>query len=80
MSISKSLSKSLGGTWKYDGVCTWYCNDDIRHVSRTHCGGFDHTGEAIDGPSHYWLYGDGPTKRAEEFMGKLVLLKNLITF
>lgn len=68
MSIAKTLSKTLGGKWTYDGVCSWVCDDGERQVTRTHCGAFDHQGEAIDGPPHYWLYGFGLPQRAEQYM------------
>jgi hypothetical protein len=55
-SISKYLGKKYGGVWKYDGMCSWWCNDDVRHVSRVQSCSCD------DACSHfpdYRLYGDG---------------------
>lgn len=35
MSIAKSLSKLLGGTWQLDRTTmVWYCDDGMRHAYR----------------------------------------------
>jgi hypothetical protein len=67
MSIAKSLSKHLGGTWKYDGLASWWCDDDKRHVSRCSAGVDDWDNEL--GPAQYWLYGIEVPERAEKYMG-----------
>ncbi len=52
MSKSKFLAKRFGGTWKYDGICTWNC-DDGRYVAR--CSpGVDQWDNPL-GPPEYWM-------------------------
>jgi len=66
-SVAKNLGATLGGIWKYDGICTWYCDDKKRRISRCSAGVDEFDNEV--GPAQYWLYEDGKTpKRAEEFM------------
>jgi hypothetical protein len=71
-SVAALLGDRLGGKWTYDNYATWWCDDGRRRVSRTHCGAYDHNGEPLDGPPHYWLYGDGEPRRAEEYMRREV--------
>ncbi len=54
---TKQLTDMYGGIWKYDGVTTWWCDDDKRSVARTH----GHFGCDDDDcrATAYWLYGDG---------------------
>ena len=53
----KILEKTFGGIWKYDGVCSWWCNEGRRHVSRC-CSIHDE-----EAPSQYFFYNtDEPTK------------------
>lgn len=68
MSMSKAqrLSKALGGTWSYDGMCGWWCDDDKRHVLRVSAG-VDEFDNPL-GPPQYWLYGDGIPRRTEEIL------------
>lgn len=70
MSITKNLVKSLGGAWKYDGTCTWGCNDG-RRVMRCSAGMDENDNEIV--PPQYWLWGDGEApRRAEEYIKKQV--------
>ena len=32
---TKYLEEHFGGKWKYDHVCSWWCDDDKRNVTRT---------------------------------------------
>jgi hypothetical protein len=50
------LRENKGGEWKYDGTGTWWCDDGIRHVSRTSSCCFDVYCKC---PPQYWLYGEG---------------------
>lgn len=51
---TKYLEKHFGGKWKYDGVTSWWCNDDKRHVART----ASYMGDDKWGPCRYFLYGE----------------------
>jgi|TARA_R100000093_G_scaffold66691_1_gene37926 hypothetical protein len=73
-SKAKQLSEKLGGIWTYDGMSSWWCDDNQRHVSKVHTGGFDINGEAMPGYG-YFLYGDGAPKRVY-FSG--VTIKSLL--
>lgn len=54
------LSKTYGGKWTYDNICTWHCDDGKRYVVRTApCP--QENGERY-GPPDYILYGDGPPR------------------
>ena len=57
-SKAKILAKALGGKWKYDGVTSWWCDDNKRHVSRCAAGHED------DGwaPSYYLYITNEPAK------------------
>lgn len=66
MSIAKRLAKILGGTWTYDGMGTWWCDDQLRRVARV-SGGVDEL-DNERGPPQYWLYGDGAPRRAEQYV------------
>jgi hypothetical protein len=35
MNKTKYFEEHYGGTWKYDGCTSWWCDDGKRHVSRT---------------------------------------------
>lgn len=66
-SKAANLTRSLGGKWEYDGRTTWWCDDDIRHVSRVSAGVDEHDNDI--GPPQYWLYEkDKPPVRAEYFL------------
>jgi hypothetical protein len=54
LSKAKILAKRYGGTWKYDGCTTWWCDDGKRHVTRT-SSGVDEWENAL-GPPDYILY------------------------
>lgn len=55
MTKAKILSKNYGGVWTYNGLTSWFCDDEKRHVART-CSSCD---EDDRWPPNYWLYGDG---------------------
>jgi hypothetical protein len=56
---TKYLNDNYGGKWKYDGICTWICDDCTRTVSRVASCTCDYVcGHSPD----YWLYGDGTPK------------------
>jgi hypothetical protein len=57
----KIFAKVLGGVWKYDGICMWWCDDGKRSVAR-YSAGVDEWDNEL-GPPQYWLYGDGIPKR-----------------
>jgi hypothetical protein len=63
---TKLLNEQLGGTWKYDGVGSWRCDDNKRHVSRVSAG-VDEWDNSV-GPAQKWLYGDGIPQPEHEFM------------
>lgn len=67
-SIAKRLSKSLGGKWVYSGPCYWECDDNKRRVVKCSAG-VDEFDNPL-GPGEYWLYGDGPPRRAEQYFVK----------
>lgn len=58
-SRAKQFGQRFGGTWKYDGRGSWWCDDGRRHISRVQ-------GCSCDGdcnhPSVLYLYGDGIPK------------------
>ena len=54
MTIQKWLGKRFGGTWKYDGGFSWWCDDEQRHVSRCSAGVDEFDNEL--GPAQYYLY------------------------
>lgn len=56
LSKVKQIEAVYGGKWKYDGWCTWNCDDGKRYVVRCSPGVDQWDNE--DGPSQYWLYGD----------------------
>ncbi len=60
-SKSHRLHQLFGGKWIYDYRCSWWCDDDKRHVSRCSAGVDEFDNEI--GPPEYWLYGDGEPKR-----------------
>lgn len=68
MSSKRSnLARNLGGKWKYDGIATWWCDDNIRHVSRCSAGVDEYDNEV--GPVQYWLYDRRKSpERAERFL------------
>ena len=66
MSIAKQLGKTLGGTWTFAYPCWWNCNEDKRHIARCSVG-VDEFDNPLPG-SQCWLYGDGPPRRAEQYM------------
>ena len=70
MSIVKNLAKHLGGKWTYDGVATWWCDDDKRSVAR--CGQLIDPEWSDDTRREYWLYGDGTPRRAERYLTKIL--------
>lgn len=53
ISKAKQLSKKYGGNWEYDGMASWWCDDKLRHVSRTCSCSHD---DYCDCPPNYWLY------------------------
>jgi hypothetical protein len=69
MSIVENIRRTLGGKWKYDGTCSWWCQDG-RHVTRCSAG-VDEWDNPL-GPAEYWLYhpkGSGnPPERAEKYI------------
>lgn len=78
-SIEKQLAKSLGGKWKYDGMASWWCDDQVRSVSR--CGHLINPEYSDETAREYWLYGDGTPRRAEQYFtrpGVLPLMFPLI--
>jgi hypothetical protein len=72
-SKAKQLSDKFGGKWKYDGIATWWCDDEKRHVSRV-CNNFYDDFETTPLLKEYILYGDG-TPRHVFFSGKLLNFK-----
>jgi hypothetical protein len=52
----QQLADKFGGVWTYDGMASWWCDDDIRHVSRV-ATGFDDECESWY-PPEYIMYGD----------------------
>lgn len=71
-SIAKRLGKSLGGRWTYDGMVTWWCDDDKRSVSR--CGQLIDPEFSDETRREYWLYGDGTPRRAEQYFRRTIWL------
>lgn len=69
-SKAKQLGETFGGHWTYDGMASWWCDDEKRHVSRVHTGGLDMSGEPMPGFGYY-LYGDGAPKMIT-FLGSKV--------
>ena len=65
VSKAKALAYNLGGNWIYDGINTWWCSDGKRSVARC-CAIEDEYGR--DGEVQYWLYGDGDSRRAEQYL------------
>lgn len=63
-SITKRLAHLFGGTWTYDGVCTWHRNDDKYYVART-SSGVDEFDNPL-GPGYLCLYGvDQPPQNVD---------------
>ena len=58
-SISKWLGQKFGGKWCYDYHGSWWCDDNLRHVSRY--SDLDEC-ENIVGPPRYCLYTPDKTK------------------
>lgn len=63
-SKAKLLARNLGGHWTYDGMASWWCDDDLRHVSRC-CGNI---ADEDNSWTEYWLYGTGMPERAERYI------------
>lgn len=55
-SKAKQLAEKYGGKWKYDGISSWWCDDNLRHVARVSTNSYDEPGYF---PPAYYLYGDG---------------------
>lgn len=76
MSICKQLNRALGGKWTYVGNSTWMCDDEKRMVCR--CSpGVDEFDNPLPGPSPWYIYGDGPSRRAEQYVQRSVSLEAL---
>lgn len=65
MSYAKLLGKEFGGSWRYDGCTTWWCDDGRRHVARTASDFYDDGDRP--GPPTYYLYEDGHAPRIVRF-------------
>jgi len=65
MTKQELLGKVLGGTWKYDGNTTWWCDDGKRHVSRCSSGVDEQDNPT--GPAQYFLYAEGESPRSITF-------------
>jgi len=63
MSKAKTLSKKLGGNWKYQHPCSWFCDDDIRHVSRVCMCEHDDYCDCLPGYFLYYRNGRKHTER-----------------
>lgn len=59
-SKSEIFANAFGGNWKYNGICSWYCDDNVRHISRCSAGVDEYDNPV--GQPQYWLYGDGAPK------------------
>ena len=50
---SKYLREHFGGNWKYDGMATWWCDDNKRWVSKTSSCSCD---DVCNHPPRYIMY------------------------
>jgi len=74
MTIAESFRRHLGGDWRYCGTgsATWR-DDRGRSISRVAMmGGWD--GDDVVG-TQWYLYGDGPTRHAEQYLPVIDLTK-----
>ena len=65
MTKTKYLEEHFGGKWEYDHICSWWCDDDKRHVTRTASCMCD---DPCWHPARYFLYGDGDPVEIEEWL------------
>ena len=68
MTLTDRLNARLGGHWTRGRVDIWKCDDGKRWIARTIALIPNGTPDSMR--TQWWLYGDGPPRRAERYVGR----------